>query len=150
MYGFAAISHYNGWAMALVGLGIVFSGLIVLATTIAQLHKVLEILENPSAFLATFRKKEEVEETPEEDDGVPAMEGATDALRDSYRNFRVLVRTLPESVSLPRLLSMAEARGVFRCHATLGDLVRARVLVTDGDGFYNWNDAAYDRLMHTK
>ncbi|MBL0731242.1 MAG: OadG family protein, partial [Desulfosarcina sp.] len=41
MYGFEAISAYNGWSMSIVGVLIVFSGLVILSITISQIHKVL-------------------------------------------------------------------------------------------------------------
>ena len=45
MYGLEAISFHNGWAMALAGALIVFAGLVVLSTVIAQLHKILTFWE---------------------------------------------------------------------------------------------------------
>ncbi|MBW1726140.1 MAG: OadG family protein [Deltaproteobacteria bacterium] len=39
MYGLQAIAAYNGWAMALAGALIVFSGLVILSFVISQLHK---------------------------------------------------------------------------------------------------------------
>ena len=41
MYGFEAISAYNGWSMSIVGILIVFSGLVILSITISRIHKVL-------------------------------------------------------------------------------------------------------------
>lgn len=41
MFGLKAISAHNGWAMAVVGAAIVFSGLAVLAFVISQIHKLL-------------------------------------------------------------------------------------------------------------
>ena len=45
MYGIQAITAHNGWAMALAGALIVFSGLIVLSFAISHLHKLLKIFE---------------------------------------------------------------------------------------------------------
>jgi len=41
LYGLQAIAAHNGWAMALAGALIVFSGLVILSFVISQLHKIL-------------------------------------------------------------------------------------------------------------
>ena len=45
MYGLEAINANNGWAISVVGVTIVFTGLVMLSFVIAQLHKVLGIVE---------------------------------------------------------------------------------------------------------
>ena len=45
MYGFEAISAYNGWSMSIVGILIVFSGLVILSITISRIHKVLYLFD---------------------------------------------------------------------------------------------------------
>ena len=46
MYGLDAISAHNGWAMAVVGATIIFSGLIVLSLAISQLTNLLKLWDN--------------------------------------------------------------------------------------------------------
>jgi Na+-transporting methylmalonyl-CoA/oxaloacetate decarboxylase gamma subunit len=45
MKGFESILIHNGWAIAAVGVAIIFTGLTFLAVTISQIHKVISILE---------------------------------------------------------------------------------------------------------
>lgn len=57
MYGLEAINANNGWAISVVGVTIVFSGLVMLSLVISQLHKVLAIWEDPSKLKAFFGAK---------------------------------------------------------------------------------------------
>ncbi|NLJ26431.1 MAG: hypothetical protein GX433_00395, partial [Deltaproteobacteria bacterium] len=43
MYGLQAINAANGWVIALAGLGIVFTGLVILAILIAQTERFLKL-----------------------------------------------------------------------------------------------------------
>ena len=45
MNGFETILAHNGWYMALAGGIIVFTGLILLAAAISQIHKLVTILD---------------------------------------------------------------------------------------------------------
>ncbi|MGD8242291.1 MAG: OadG family protein, partial [Desulfobacterales bacterium] len=41
--GFANIAAHNGWSMAILGAGIVMTGLIILSLAISQIHKLVEL-----------------------------------------------------------------------------------------------------------
>lgn len=56
VYGLDAINAYNGWAISVVGVTIVFTGLVVLSMAIAQIHKLLNLWENRKE-LSLFKKK---------------------------------------------------------------------------------------------
>ena len=58
MYGFEAISAYNGWSMAIVGVLIVFTGLVILSITISQIHKVLYLFDKKKTFFSSIKKKQ--------------------------------------------------------------------------------------------
>ncbi|ETR72904.1 MAG: hypothetical protein OMM_07271 [Candidatus Magnetoglobus multicellularis str. Araruama] len=45
MYGFEAISEHNGWAISIVGVLIVFTGLVTLSLLIRLFPKIIEIIE---------------------------------------------------------------------------------------------------------
>jgi hypothetical protein len=47
LYGFEAISHHNGWAIAATGACIVFTGLATLSLIISQLQKLVALLDRP-------------------------------------------------------------------------------------------------------
>ena len=61
MYGFEAISAYNGWSMSIVGILIVFTGLVILSIAISQIHKVLSLFDKKKQ----TQPKTKVIETPE-------------------------------------------------------------------------------------
>lgn len=147
MYGFAAISANNGWSIAIVGALIVFSGLVFLSFTISRLHRVLDLFENREAHykqikmrLATRGKvkkafKYDMEEPKEFD------------LKELTAQYDMLTRVMDDSFSLPKLLEVAEKRGLAHPHASLNALIQAGVLEPDGSGGYHWNQDAHDRIL---
>ena len=57
MTGLEAISASNGWAISVLGISIVFSGLTLLSITIAQLHKLLDMWERRAEYYDRFKEK---------------------------------------------------------------------------------------------
>ena len=47
LYGLEAINAHNGWAISVVGVTIVFTGLVSLSVLISQLHKLVSLYNNP-------------------------------------------------------------------------------------------------------
>ena len=123
MYGLEAIATHNGWAMAVAGVVIVFSGLVVLSSTIAQLHKVLRLLSGGA---------NGTEDVPSAD---PTM---NHNLAESARPFRLISDRIGASFPLPKLIEIAELSGLPRPHATINDLLRAGLIVPDGKGYFFW------------
>ena len=52
LYGLDAISASNGWAISVVGISIVFTGLVSLSAVISQLHKLVDLFEIPERLKA--------------------------------------------------------------------------------------------------
>ena len=102
MYGIEAITASNGWSMALAGVIIVFSGLVLLSLTIAQFHKVMNLLEN-----------RDLPPGPQSADAGPAVPLPSPQLTESARPFRLLSERLGEPFPLPKLLELAELSGYF-------------------------------------
>lgn len=123
MYGLEAISTHNGWAMAVAGVIIVFCGLVVLSSTIAQLHKILRLLNGGATGT----------------EGAPASDAIMKQnLAESARQFRLISDRVGESFSLPKLIELAELSGLPRPHSTINDLLRAGLIVPDGKGYFFW------------
>ncbi len=123
MYGLEAISTHNGWAMAVAGVVIVFSGLVVLSSTIAQLHKVLRLLNGGANGT----------------EGVPAPDPVMHHnLAESAQQFRLISDRLGGSFPLPKLIELAGLSGLPRPHSTINDLLKAGLIVPDGKGFFFW------------
>ncbi|THB81081.1 MAG: hypothetical protein D3926_03910 [Desulfobacteraceae bacterium] len=145
MYGLEAIQAHNGWAVAVVGITIVFTGLVVLSLIISQLHKVLDFISNPNKF-EVFRPAN-VEPADKKDEPVEEVPSFTGAQMETARQYRMLARTLEDEFLLPKLLNLAVISGVDKPHANLGLLVRAGVITPDGQGFFQWNQDAFDRII---
>ena len=116
MYGLEAISTHNGWAMAVAGVIIVFCGLVVLSTTIAQLHKVLRLFNGGATDYQNgkgLRRTDGTEGAPASD---PAMKHK---LAESTRQFRLVSDRIGEPFPLPKLIGLAELSGLPRPHSTI-------------------------------
>lgn len=135
MYGFEAITASNGWAMAVAGVIIVFSGLIVLSLTIAQLHKVLNFWEDRGSFYHRLNnaqpKKAVAGKTVAELDLPPE-------LSEPARHLKLITHRLGEPFSLPKLLELAELSGIYHPHATTNRLIKSGFILPDGKGYFVW------------
>jgi hypothetical protein len=135
--GLDAIAANNGWAIAGLGICIVFTGLTLLSLIISQLHKVLALLEDPGRHLREFRRRGQVE-TPEPEKVVCPV--IPPEIKESVRQYRMLVDRLGQPFSLPRLLFDAEGCGLDHPHSSLNDLIRNGLIIPNGVGFYQWNE----------
>jgi Na+-transporting methylmalonyl-CoA/oxaloacetate decarboxylase gamma subunit len=139
LYGFENISANNGWAISFLGITIVFCGLTLLSLIISQLYKVLDFWENRNKPAAIAVKKEA---------SLPAVAPTIEKMRldqlpdkqqEIARQFKLLVDRLEKPLSLPALLSLAVMVGIESPHSNLNDLLRRKVIVPDGKGYFNWN-----------
>lgn len=131
MYGLDAITTHNGWAMAVIGASIVFSGLIILSALISQLHKLANLIEN--------RKKVEIPgtETLPAETVAPTLSGQfdTDA---AIVPFRAASAALSESFLLADLHQLARKMDLPHPHLTLSALRQKGELIDDGAGLFRW------------
>ncbi len=127
MTGFEAISHYNGWAMALVGASIVISGLTILSLIISQLHKVVGLLEKRPEDIPDSSNSPEVEE-----DFYPTNIDATANL------YRPLTEELGEQFNLADLYSLANKYHLPHPHLSIRCLRDAGKLEALGDGVFRF------------
>ncbi len=121
--------------MAVAGVIIVFLGLVLLSTTIAQFHKLLNFWENRDSYyqrLANQRAR----------DGVTGALApglvVSHSLRVSARKYRLITKRIGEPFSLPKLIHLADLSGLPRPHATINDLILAGLIVPDGQGYFVW------------
>jgi len=135
--GLEAISTHNGWAIAAVGVSIVFTGLTVLSLTIAQLHKLLALWDDRDQIYTRFRAASRNE--PAADDCLIFVPGD---IQEAARNFKMLADRMGEPFSLPALLENAKHCGVGHPHSALNELLLSVIIVPDKNGFYRWNKNA--------
>lgn len=101
------VSAHNGWNMALAGMTIVFSCLVILALTISRIHKVLDLLDNRDRLRLKIR---EFFMGREKEKQVASL--LTPTLAIEAARYKRLTPLLGESFSLKGLIRFAEGRGI--------------------------------------
>ena len=138
MYGLEAIAVNNGWAISVVGISIVFTGLVLLSLAISRIHKILGLWDNRND-IRIFQQRGQKS-------SAPAPLPFTEKNKASARQFRLLVKSLGDPFSLQRLLHLAELSGLERPHSSLCHLIKARIIEPDHQGNYFFNREAFDRF----
>ena len=140
MYGFDAISANNGWAIAAVGIMIVFAGLVILATIISQLHKVLRFIENPKRFEFFNQPKSNDKENKY------ALTSLLKEQKESAKKFFILVQTMEKHFPLPRLIRLAEISNLEKPYISVNNLIDSGIVEPDAKGYFLWNEDRYKKL----
>lgn len=145
MNGLNAISASNGWNIAFVGITIVFTGLTLLSLAISQIHKVLHLWETKDIYFQQIKEQLRAKEVRKKiADDQPLDADLPKSIKESAEQFSLLIRHLGEPFPLPKLLKLAVKRGVARPHATVNDLLQAKLIIPDKLGFFRWNDRIYN------
>ena len=137
MYGLDAIASHNGWAMSIVGIFIVFTGLTLLSFAISQLHKVLNMWEKREEIILKVKspfKKKKIKKS------LSSVFTSVD-FTIGVQQFRLLVKTLKEPFSLPKLLELAVISGLSRPYSTLSKLLDAGIIFPDNKGYFYWDQS---------
>jgi len=148
LYGLEAINANNGWAISVVGVSIVFSGLVMLSLVISQLHKVLALWENPSKIKALFKIKQPEDQSDklqEKEIADPAI--FTESQKEVVKQFGLLIRTMEDHFSLPRLLHLAQISDLKNPHSILNNLLETKIIIPDGSGFFTWEKETFDKAI---
>lgn len=136
MTGLEAISAHNGWAIAAVGISIVFTGLTVLSLIISQLHKVLKLWDDRGTIYRRMKEQRQEKKVAEE-----LFLRLPQDVKQSARQFRLLTdRMGGDPFSLLELLDLADKCGLPRPHSALNDLILAKRILPDGKGYFWWNE----------
>ena len=138
MYGFHAISTHNGWAMAIAGALIVFSGLVVLSTAISQIHRILLFFENKYAGFRNNNKIQENDEPEEQPDSDLPKEFPSE-LDEIACLYQHLIEEIGETFYLSDLYKIAKENNFPHPHITLTAFRDAKILIPYGDGVFSWN-----------
>jgi hypothetical protein len=136
LFGLEAINNNNGWEYALLGICIVFSGLVILSLVISQLHKLLNVWDNRASLFEALKSRPKAVPSPGESETRPAR--LSESLVEITRQYGMLVDRIGEPFALPKLLTLAEKSGLHRPHATINELLQAGIIVPDETGYYLW------------
>ena len=142
MGGFSAISAGNGWLISAMGISVVFFGLASLALVITyfpraiswwndHLHTPRYVFPLLRSLFGKRRRKVvavlgtgEIQEPGDIDDAEEAL--------------RLLTAHMGEPFKLPRLIEMAEQRGLSRVHSRINRLLVRGTMVGGPDGLFRW------------
>ena len=133
MYGLEAISNHNGWAMAVVGISIVFSGLLLLSFVISQIHKALELWENRKAHFKNMKELLQTKVKEEKPDYNLSFS------KDVKESVYLLTKRMGDPFSLPKLIDIAKKFGLANPHSTINELISTKLIIPDGKGYFYWN-----------
>lgn len=161
MYGITAISHHNGWQIAILGMLIVFSGLSLLSFTISQIPKILKIWEAKDLYYQHAKehlkkvdpkspvKKLVIPKYPRrrKDDSLPGDMELSPYRRDFADQIELLIEHLGQPFALPKLLELTISRGLVRPHPNINHLILLELIVPDDFGYYNWDQHRYQNLI---
>ena len=129
MYGIAAITAQNGWAMALAGALIVMFGLTALALVISQLKKLADFIEHRSSGPSLS------EDATPTDKQLPSFD--IDEIKVRYQ---LLAQQLGDSFELTRLYHLASDSGFPHVHLSIRSLRETGSLVPLGSGLFAWQE----------
>lgn len=144
MFDFNAISANNGWAMSLVGVLIVFAGLILLSFAVSQIHKLLQFWDNRDLFMKRLKRRwqqQDKNNTGLQDKVLPLE------VKAAARQFKLLTERLGEPFSLPGLLEFSEKTGLKRPHPMINEMLGAGLIVPDGKGYFVWDHSGFERKV---
>jgi hypothetical protein len=134
LYGLEAIRASNGWAMAIAGALIVMIGLSVLSFVIAQLHKVLALLEKRSQ----PETKETASKPKETDPAYYDPERPFLNMAEAVKHYQNATQDLGEQFELKDLYTIFYHSGFPHPHLTIRSLREAGHLVSGGEGYFSW------------
>lgn len=133
MLDFQAISEHNGWSIAIVGITIVFFGLVALSVIVSQLHKILMAWDNRRILAKRLKAfllgKGSIQ---------PGLEDAPFEVLQDAKNLDLLAPYLPEKFSPDELFAIAEKRGIEIRQHSIHYLTEAGYLKLDKQGNYFW------------
>ena len=126
MTGLEAISANNGWSMAVLGITIVFSGLVILSLAISQLKKIIDLLEK--------REKGSKQKAMPEDDTVSPPEDfissdvCPEDIHETALLYKPLFEKLGDTFQLSELYGLSQANRYPHPHLTIKNLRQAQIL----------------------
>ena len=138
MYGLEAISAHNGWAMALAGALIVFTGLVILSFVISQLHKILAIWDKKPTQLPEDQKPAIGGESEDEPIISLPKEFPSD-INEVAKLYQPLIDEIGETFYLSNLYAVARKNEFPHPHTTLSAFREYDIMIPHGDGVFSWN-----------
>ncbi len=142
MGGFSAISVGNGWLIAALGISVVFFGLASLAFIITYFPRAIrwwnDHAQTPKYTVQLLRSlfgQRKTEATVNANIREGHEPGELDDVEEALR---LLTTHMKEPFKLPRLIEVAEQRGLARVHSTINRLLVKGTMRGGADGLFRW------------
>lgn len=141
MGGFSAITTANGWLIAALGISVVFFGLASLAFIITYFPRVIDWwnahARTPKSIVPMLKS---VFSYGKEEPIISVAEGSQEPgdLEDAEEALRLLTAHMGEPFKLPRLIEIAEQRGLARVYSTIDRMLVKGTMVGGPDGLFRW------------
>jgi hypothetical protein len=133
LYGIEAINANDGWAIAVIGAGIVFSGLVVLSFAIAQIHKLMLLWDKKeSLFPLNGKDKEKQNDTI-------AIDHSSLDINEVAEIYKPVFAKLGETFQLEELYKLSGQFNFPHPHLTIKNFRHSKILIPVGDGFFKLN-----------
>lgn len=139
MEGFDAISHYNGWAMAIVGASIVFMGLVVLSFAISQIHRLLMFWDDRKIYTQRLKNSKINIFNNREKNKLTTIKNHLTDIKKTAEMYAPLIDQLGTSFQLADLYNLAEQHNLPHPHLTITTFRNEKFLIPQGDGMFTWN-----------
>ncbi len=138
MYGFEAISYYNGWNMAIAGALIVFAGLVLLSTTIYIFPKILMLWEKRQI---EFEKnhKNQMGDKLKEQQALSLPKQFPSDINEIANLYKPLIEELGETFYLTDLYEISKKYDFPHPHITFAAFRDSEILISHGEGVFTWN-----------
>jgi hypothetical protein len=138
LYGFEAISYYNGWNMAIAGALIVFAGLVVLSTTIYIFPKILMLWEKRQR---EFEKNHKMQmgDKLKEQQALSLPKQFPSDINEIANLYKPLIEELGETFYLTDLYEISKKYDFPHPHITLAAFRDSEILIPHGEGVFTWN-----------
>ncbi len=144
MYGFSAINASNGWAISVVGISIVFSGLVMLSLVISQLYKILGFWSNLSEI--KIRKKFKRRKRTQANN-LPFL---TENQKEISRQLLLIAQITGNQFSIERLMHLAQISDVQEPKQHIDYLLETKIIISDGLGQFAWDKEKFDSAIQSK
>lgn len=144
MYGLEAINQANGWAMAITGASIVFSGLVVLSLAVSQLHKVVGLVEKSFKKMAEKPAEKAEGKAADKDSKQPSKIVVPDQwpnrIEDEALLYSPLIERMGVEFELAELYKLSQANQFPHPHITICRLRENGFICASGEGVFQWEN----------
>lgn len=137
LFSLQRIAEHNGWAMAGLGITIDIAGLAVLALIIAQVPKLVALLDKVKILLGG-KAPGIPEPAPAAASQAAAFDFSPDGIKSLAELYKMHADKLGEAFPLAELYQLAVKEGLPHPHLTIKSLREAGLLLPEGDARFAW------------